>query len=74
MGTDDALVSSIDDPIFAYQIMTGVGMDFTEKVTFLVGYRYLGMGDVDFRYTGTSTDGSFSPDSHNIDFSLKYSF
>lgn len=57
---------------FAYQLMAGVETGFTEQISGLIGYRFVGTGDAQDDLSGYEFSTSLS--SHNIDFGLKYSF
>lgn len=60
------------DTKLAYQVLAGVETGITERLSFLVGYKYLGTGD--FMEEEGEIDVLASIDSHNIEFGLKYSF
>lgn len=67
---------NIDGTEFAYQVLAGVGMGMNDQVSVLLGYRYLGMGDISEEGTLYGMNGEYSVpiDSHNFEVGLKYSF
>ncbi len=53
---------------FAWQVGTGVGIDFTDHVTMDLGYRYISFGDLDEDYI----DGFMN--SHELSVGLRFTF
>jgi len=68
-------MEDFDGTEFAYQFLTGIDMAVNERLSLLVGYRYLGTGDISFEeYLGETYEVSATIDSHNLEVGLKYSF
>ena len=61
--------NDLDDTVFAYQIMAGIGYNISKNITLPGGYKYFGAADATF--TG---DINASVDSHNLFVGLRYNF
>ena len=62
-------VDTTSDAEFAYQLMAGLGYDYSSNITLNTGYRYFGSSDATFDNVANA-----SVDGHGLEFGIRYSF
>ncbi len=64
--------SDVDDNVFAYQGMAGVGYTVSETSDLVLGYRYFATEDPEYTISGSTVETSY--DTHNIEIAWRYRF
>ncbi len=59
---------------FAYQFLAGISYEVSSRNELILGYRYRGMTDLDFKITGTDIEYTATADSHNFEIGFRHSF